>query len=125
VHEVEWVWWWQTLRQPQYVDAMRGCFDDAPSSSWSEVATTLRAELGRPLEEVFDEFERTPIASASLAQVHRARLRGGAGAGQQTQLLAVKVQHPGCAASPLVILSCRAHTPPHVVLLPRRSWMGW
>ncbi|HEY2322810.1 MAG TPA: AarF/ABC1/UbiB kinase family protein [Thermoanaerobaculia bacterium] len=49
----------------------------------------IEAELGRPLEEVFSEFEEHPIAAASISQVHRARLRDG------DVLVAVKVQRPG------------------------------
>lgn len=47
--------------------------------------------LGQPLENVFDSFEETPVASASLAVVHRARLKDG------TEV-AVKVQRPGVGA---------------------------
>jgi ubiquinone biosynthesis protein len=43
--------------------------------------------LGRPLEECFAEFEPRPLASASIGQVHRARLKTG-------EEVAVKVQHP-------------------------------
>lgn len=48
---------------------------------------TFESETGRKLEEVFSEFEEAPIASASMAQVHRARLRSTG------ELVAVKVQH--------------------------------
>lgn len=44
-------------------------------------------ELGRPAEEVFDEFHDEPLASASIGQVHRARLKTG-------ENVVVKVQHP-------------------------------
>ena len=47
------------------------------------------AELGAPPEELFDGFEPSPVASASLAQVHRAVERGTG------RRLAVKAQHPG------------------------------
>ena len=48
----------------------------------------VEKELARSLEEVFESFEETPIAAASIAQVHKARLRTG-------QLVAVKVKRPG------------------------------
>lgn len=59
----------------------------------SEVAVKLiEKSLGRPLDEVFIEFERVPVASASIAQVHFARLKAGAHAGKE---VAIKVLRPG------------------------------
>jgi aarF domain-containing kinase len=77
------------LLPPEYVNAMRGCFDEAPASPWSAVRGTFRQELGKSPDEVFASFEREPIASASLAQVHVATLKGSG------ETVAVKVQHPG------------------------------
>jgi predicted unusual protein kinase regulating ubiquinone biosynthesis (AarF/ABC1/UbiB family) len=51
------------------------------------IAAVFTAELGAPPDEVFDAFEPTPFAAASIGQVHRAR-RG-------RDALAVKVQYPG------------------------------
>jgi predicted unusual protein kinase regulating ubiquinone biosynthesis (AarF/ABC1/UbiB family) len=50
----------------------------------------VEREIGRPIREAFEEFEREPVASASIAQVHRARLSDG-------REVAVKVQYPGIA----------------------------
>ena len=52
------------------------------------VRRTVQAELGHPPEELFTEWEPTALASASIGQVHRAKLSSG-------QLVAVKVQHDG------------------------------
>ena len=78
------------LLPPEYVSAMRSCFDCAPASPWSEVEQTLEEELGAPVDELFSSFDRVPLASASLAQVHRAVSRQEPG-----RELAVKVQHAG------------------------------
>ena len=50
------------------------------------VRKTVQAELGRPVEELFAEFDDLPMASASIGQVHRARLKSG-------EHVVVKVQH--------------------------------
>ncbi|MCP4116764.1 MAG: AarF/ABC1/UbiB kinase family protein [Desulfobacteraceae bacterium] len=62
--------------------------DRVPPFPFDEVAGIISSEFGRPHEEIFEYMDRTPIASASIGQVHRAGL---AGVGE----VAVKVQRPG------------------------------
>jgi predicted unusual protein kinase regulating ubiquinone biosynthesis (AarF/ABC1/UbiB family) len=63
--------------------------DSVPPRPFSEVAIRLREELGgRPIEQIFAEFEQIPVASASIGQVHVARLHTG-------EKVAVKIQYPG------------------------------
>jgi ubiquinone biosynthesis protein len=54
------------------------------------VRATIQAELGKPVEELFASFDDQPLASASIGQVHRARLQTG-------EAVVVKVQHAGIA----------------------------
>jgi predicted unusual protein kinase regulating ubiquinone biosynthesis (AarF/ABC1/UbiB family) len=73
-----------------YEIALRRLRDQAPTSTGSEIRALVELELGARISELFEDWEDEPIASASIGQVHRARLRGG-------RVVAVKVQHPGIA----------------------------
>ena len=66
---------------------------DAPPMSVDLALDTVERELGRPVEEVFIEFDPTPIAAASIGQVHRALWRDPATGIERA--VAVKVQYPG------------------------------
>jgi ubiquinone biosynthesis protein len=59
---------------------------DVPADPPEAVREMVQAELGRPVEELFAEFDERPMASASIGQVHRARLMSG-------EHVVVKVQH--------------------------------
>ena len=62
--------------------------DRVPPFSGETAAEIVRHALGRPVEEIFSEFVREPLASASIAQVHAARLKDG-------REVVVKVVRPG------------------------------
>jgi len=71
-----------------YTKALSALFRTNMTSSWEDVVKVIREDLGAEPEELFGSIERTPLASASLAQVHRATARDTGAP------LAVKVQHP-------------------------------
>ncbi len=75
-----------------YVERLARLQDRARPQPWAVVSEVLREELGAPPEELFARVWRRPIASASLAQVHRATLRDG-------REVAVKVQRPDVRAA--------------------------
>ena len=60
---------------------------NVPPAEWPRVRAVLEQELSRPVEEVFAQSTRSPVAAASVAQVHLARLVGG-------EEVVVKVQRP-------------------------------
>jgi predicted unusual protein kinase regulating ubiquinone biosynthesis (AarF/ABC1/UbiB family) len=64
----------------------------APRSSAQQVRAVVEQELGAPMDRLFESFDDEPIASASIGQVHRARLPADRMGGIE---VAVKVQHPG------------------------------
>jgi ubiquinone biosynthesis protein len=72
-----------------------------PADSPAVARATIAGELGHPVDELFARFDDTAIASASIGQVHRARLHAG------TEV-AIKVQHPGIEARIRVDLSILA-----------------
>ena len=75
------------LLPQEYVSLMQQhALDACPVSPYASVRQTIEQQLGAPAEQVFRSFEREPLASASLAQVHRAMLHDG-------RPVAVKVQH--------------------------------
>ncbi len=61
---------------------------NVPADPPEVIRALVEAELGEPIDEIFAQFSDVPIASASIGQVHRARLRSG-------QYVVVKVQHDG------------------------------
>ncbi|MCY4285704.1 MAG: ubiquinone biosynthesis regulatory protein kinase UbiB [Thiotrichales bacterium] len=65
------------LLQEDIADELASLQDRVPPFPGEKAAVIVRQELGRPVEEIFSEFVREPLASASIAQVHAARLADG------------------------------------------------
>jgi predicted unusual protein kinase regulating ubiquinone biosynthesis (AarF/ABC1/UbiB family) len=75
-------------QREHYEKALSALRSAAPTSSPAEIRRVVERELGAPIDRLFAEWGEQPIASASIGQVHRARLLDG-------REVAVKVQHPG------------------------------
>jgi len=74
----------------EYVEVLSRLQDRVPPRPLAALLPVLRAELGRPVETVFAAVDPVPLASASLAQVHRGRLHDG-------RDVAIKIQYPEIA----------------------------
>src|SRR5437868_252402 len=60
-----------------YIEELEALQDDVGPISFQEVEDTIEAELGARTGKLFEYFDPEPLGSASLGQVHGARLRGG------------------------------------------------
>lgn len=93
---------------PELVGEFKLLRDRVPAESFATVRECIETDLGCPLEEVFTEFSPEPLAAASIAQVHRARLHSG-------EEVVVKVQRPQIAARVRNDLAVMSFLAPHLV----------
>ena len=103
------------LFSPEVIAQLRRLQDQLPPFSFARVKKTVEEDLGKPLADVFSEFDEQPVAAASVAQVHRARLKDG-------REVAVKVLRPGVRRQverDAVLLVGLAH-----VIAIRPKWRG-
>jgi ubiquinone biosynthesis protein len=74
-----------------WIEALSILQDEVPAEDEQRIVAILEEELGVPVDEAFRHFEKTPMASASIGQVHRAVL-------SDDTVVAVKVQRPSIGA---------------------------
>ncbi|MBW1678095.1 MAG: AarF/ABC1/UbiB kinase family protein [Deltaproteobacteria bacterium] len=72
----------------EFVEELSKLQDHVPPFAYAEVAQIIESELGAAPGDIFQHFDETPLAAASIGQVHRARLKDG-------EEVVVKVQRPG------------------------------
>ena len=88
--------------------------DHVPPFGYAQAKDIIERELGVPLGQLFKDFEETPLASASIGQVHRARLVDG-------DEVVVKAQRPGIRKTIEVDLEIMLH----LATLMERHLEGW
>src|SRR5919202_4332185 len=108
-----------------YIENLSELQDRVPPQPWKGIEEAVSREIGHPIGEAFREFDPEPIAAASIAQVHRARLADG-------RAVAVKVQYPGIAslmeadlATLEGIFGAISRLEPSVRLQPILSYLRW
>ncbi|MBW2650155.1 MAG: AarF/ABC1/UbiB kinase family protein, partial [Deltaproteobacteria bacterium] len=86
----------------EFIEELSKLQDSVPPFPFSQVREIIEAELTSPIDEIFQNFEETPLAAASIGQVHRAQLKNG-------EDVIVKVQRPGIRATIEVDLEILLH----------------
>jgi len=77
-----------TLFPKEYVLEFQKCLDATEPLEWNVIQKVIEKELGGPVNSFYDSIDKKPLASASIAQVHAARLKTG-------EDVVIKVQKPG------------------------------
>jgi aarF domain-containing kinase len=100
---------WISMRPDMFpreiVEAMSRLRQDVPSHSYSHTRNMIKESFGREIEEIFLEFDESPVASGTVAQVHRAILRPEFVHPGGSREVAVKVRHPSVLEETFVDLS--------------------
>ena len=74
---------------PEIAEDLKKLRDNTPVTPFDQMREVVETELGKPLEDIYSEFDETPLGSASIGQVYKATLK------ETGQEVAVKIQKPG------------------------------
>ncbi|MGK2905589.1 MAG: ABC1 kinase family protein [Desulfuromonadales bacterium] len=74
----------------EYIHEFSKLQDKVPAVSLEDINAQIQREMGHPAKELFAEFSKTPLAAASIAQVHRGKLKSG-------EEVVFKIRRPGIA----------------------------
>ena len=96
------------LFPPELVGEFKKCRDQVPPEPFEAIRLTVEQDLGARLSDIFEWFDEAPLAAASIAQVHAARLRSG-------EEVVVKVQRPAVSRLVRKDLRVMAWLAPHLV----------
>ena len=99
----------------EYCEALGALRTHARALDFADVKAQVESELGKPMDELFAEFDEAPLGSASIAQVHRAVLPSG-------EIVAVKVQRPGIVETVTEDLAILERLVDILDLVPDETW---
>ncbi|WP_026079906.1 ABC1 kinase family protein [Spirulina subsalsa] len=105
----------------EYVSELSKLQDRVPAFSYEQVAAIIQEDTGKAVNELFRSFDPTPLAAASLGQVHKAQLQNG-------EEVVVKVQRPGLKQLFTIDLAILKRITQYFQNHPRwgrgRDWLG-
>ena len=104
----------EDLLSSAFTQTFKTLQDSLPSDTFSTVKKTIETELSLSLSDIFDDFSKSPFASASMGQAHRAKLKNG-------DAVVVKIQHPNIAEEIRLDLQLFERAIPLIKYIPETS----
>ena len=98
----------------EFIQELPKLQDEVPPFPFSDVSSTIQEEFQKPLDQIFSDFDKQPLAAASIGQVHKARIHDG-------KEVVVKIQRPGIQRIVEVDLEIMMH----LAGLMERHLEGW
>ena len=98
----------------EFIQELPKLQDEVPPFPFSDVSSTIQEEFQKPLDQIFSDFDKQPLAAASIGQVHKARIHDG-------KEVVVKIQRPSIQRTIEVDLEIMMH----LAGLMERHLEGW